>query len=99
MTVIRLYHDSTQLMAHRGFQLWASNSEEVIKEIPDYQRSMETKIEFKDGKQFQKALGISWNPTLDTLHFKFAEHELKSGTKREPVSLVAIAKVYNPFGL
>ena len=97
MTVIRLYHDLTQLMAHRGFQLWASNSEEVIKEIPDYQRSVETKIEFKDGNQFQKALGISWNPRSDTLHFKFAEHELKSGTKREPVSLVA--KDYNPFGL
>ena len=94
MTVIRLYHDLTQLMAHRGFQLWASNSEEVIKEIPDYQRSMETKIEFKDGKQFQRALGISWNPRSDTPHFKFAEHELKSGTKREPVYLRSWPKAW-----
>ena len=35
--VTRLYHDLTQLMALGGFQIakWASNSEDVMKEIPD----------------------------------------------------------------
>jgi len=47
-------------MTLRGFQLakWASNSEGVMKEIPDYQRSTVTKIEFKDDKKFQKSRGV-----------------------------------------
>lgn len=47
-------------MTLRGFQLakWASNSEDVMKEIPDYERSTVTKIEFKDDKKFQKSLGV-----------------------------------------
>ena len=75
--VTRLYHDLTQLMTLKGFQLakWASISEDVMKEIPDYQRSTVTKIEFKDDKKFQKPLGVSWNPRLGTLNFKCDAHE------------------------
>ena len=86
-------------MTLRDFQLakWASDSEDVMKEIPDYQRSTVTKIEFKDDKTFQKSLSVSCNPRSHTLNFKFDGHELKSGTKRELVSLMA--KVYYPLGL
>ena len=54
---IMIWHN---FMTLRGFQLakWASNSEDVMKENPDYQRSTVTKIEFKDGKKFQKSLGV-----------------------------------------
>ena len=43
-----------------GFQLAkrASDSEDVMKEIPDYQRSTVTKIELKDDRKFQKSLGV-----------------------------------------
>ena len=43
-----------------GFQLAkrASDSEDVMKEIPDYQRSTVTNIELKDDKKFQKSLGV-----------------------------------------
>ena len=47
-------------MTPSGFQLakWASDLEDGMKEIPDYQRSRVTKIEFKDDKKFQKSLGV-----------------------------------------
>ena len=43
-----------------GFQLAkrASDSEDVMKEIPDYQRSTVTNIGLKDDKKFQKSLGV-----------------------------------------
>ena len=68
-----------------------------MKEIPHYQRSTATKIEFKDDKKFQKAIGVSWNPGSETLHFKFDAHELKSGPKRELNS--RMDKVYDRLGL
>ena len=52
-----------------------------MKEIPHYQRSTATKIEFKDDKKFQKAIGVSWNPGSETLHFKFDAHEPKVDLK------------------
>ena len=69
-----------------------------MKEIPDSKIHGRRKLNSKMTKsQFQKALGVSWNPRLDTLHFKLHGNELKSATKRELVILMA--KVQDLLGL
>ena len=64
--VTRLYHVLTQLMTLKGFQLakWASNSEDLMKEIPDYQRSTVTKIEFKDDKKVSETTWCKLEPKV-----------------------------------
>lgn len=53
-------------------------------------------MSLKIAKSFRKP-GVSWNPISDILLLKFDVHELKIGTKRELVSLMA--KVYDPLVL
>ena len=52
MTVIRLYHDLTQLMAHRGFQLWASNSEYPTERGPGQWYSLEVHLPLSTEKMW-----------------------------------------------
>lgn len=70
-----------------------------MKVIPEEERSMATRVEFKDCRirKSQKTLSVSWDPKLDILHFKFNVRDLKSCTEREVASL--IAKVCDPLGL
>ena len=104
---IKLYQDLTQLTSLGGFRLakWISNSQELMRHIPEEDRSTTTKVDLQQYSTTAscinvprpKALRLRWNPKSDTCHFDFDVGEPKQGTKRELVSLVA--KLYDPLGL
>ena len=96
-----------QLMRSGGFELAkvVSNSEEVMRAIPENQRApMVVRVLNEQGEASEvdkshSALGTTWDPKNDMLLFRFSEkfEELKKQTKRTLVSQAAM--VYDPTGL
>lgn len=86
-----------EMLESGGFKLkkWASNTPEVLKEIPVDDLSFQFTPQNKD--DVIKMLGILWSPINDDFTFKVAEiQQFKKITKRQILSIVA--RFYDPLG-
>ena len=76
-----------------GFQMrnWISNDQKILKEVTE-----ERKKDVKQlGEDWQKVLGLNWEPMINTFTFRSSEDDI-SWTKRSVVS--HISKVFDPCG-
>ncbi|GFY38534.1 integrase catalytic domain-containing protein [Trichonephila inaurata madagascariensis] len=83
------------MMRKGGFNLrkWQSNSETVIKEVPENQN-----LKVVQNDEEIKILGIRWNPKSDFFSFSVSLQEQKCAySKREVLS--EIARGFDPLGL
>ena len=97
--VIEVYEGLKELLAPAQFSIhkWATNSPEVLRQIPKEQRA-----EFSEESGIStatKTLGVKWDPERDLLLFDtYAElHEQNEDTKRSVASL--LASLYDPGGI
>ena len=75
---------------------WLTNSLEVLKKIPEKQRSERLDLEDKE-KISVKTLGIYWNPADDQFAFTSKVDEEVQITRR--VFLSIVARIFDPLGL
>ncbi|XP_075157744.1 uncharacterized protein LOC142231011 [Haematobia irritans] len=88
----------SHLLQKGNFQIrkWCSNDCSVLDEVPLADR--ETFLEFHDGTDITKTLGLVWNPDLDNFVFTFSHiSDNKPISKRNILS--SIARFYDPLGL
>jgi len=89
----------TALLKGGGFALrkWASNSEELLKGLPE--SSISNTILELDKDRTAKTLGIKWNPSKDVLQYTICMQasETSASTKRSILS--SIAHIFDPLGL
>ena len=94
---IRLASQLRNLLAKAGFKLtkWTSNSPEVLKSLPESERSTTvTSLDFSE-PHLERALGVHWDVTNDEFVFKISVKE-KPATRRGILSIVS--SVYDPLG-
>ncbi|GFY63521.1 integrase catalytic domain-containing protein [Trichonephila inaurata madagascariensis] len=92
---VELVWQLKEMMRNGGFNLrkWQSNSETVIKEVPENQN-----LKVVQNDEEIKILGIRWNPKSDFFSFSVSLQEQKCAySKREVLS--EIARVFDPLGL
>ena len=95
---IALRQDLTDLMKRAGFKLmkWLSNSQAVMKEIPESEK-LQTK-EFRLGKlPVSQTLGVRYNVQTDTLHLSAPKKP--SGPAQTPREILSrIISIWDPHG-
>ena len=82
-----------EVLEKGGFQMrnWISNDQKILEEVTE-----ERKKDVKQlGEDWQKVLGLNWEPMSDTFTFRTSEDDV-SWTKRSVVSY--ISKVFDPCG-
>ncbi|CAB4037965.1 ac transposable element-derived 5, partial [Paramuricea clavata] len=93
---VALRQELTELMKHGGFTLtkWLSNSQTVMKEIPESDKVPTKEVKLGDLPTSQ-ALGVHYNAQTDSLHLS-APKKPPAKTPREILS--RIASVWDPHG-
>ncbi|XP_055604341.1 uncharacterized protein LOC129752591 [Uranotaenia lowii] len=89
-----------QMLNSGGMPLhkWASNSSDLLRNVPEEDREVMVKIEEFGPNEVIKTLGLMWDPQEDELLFvPLPSSELSVPTKREVLSL--IARIFDPLGL
>ena len=86
---------SQQIMAvlkEGGFQLikWTSNDSQILETLPLSEISTASINLDLDGTSIERALGILWNPKMDTLQIKNSDREIPM-TK---IGILALSKLY-----
>lgn len=100
-SVCELQRDLMTMMQSGGFCLkkWASNKNEVLLQIPEDDREVEIPVELNADATI-KALGISWNTSIDSFVFKASMDEnMKSQKTTRRTVLSTAAKLFDPIGL
>ncbi|XP_062556609.1 uncharacterized protein LOC134221434 [Armigeres subalbatus] len=94
----RLRQELCNIFSAGGFHLrkWASNSAEVIEEIPEEDREMKGPIDLNEPSTI-KTLGIHWQPCSDKFLFSVQHVKILQPTKRSILS--NIASLFDPLGL
>lgn len=84
---VQLAHELIALFKSGGFDLvkWASNSSSLLTQLPESHRAA---IEFSDGCDTIKVLGLKWLPVTDTFTFTTGETS-QANTKRSILSTIA----------
>ncbi|XP_037959094.1 uncharacterized protein LOC119688490 [Teleopsis dalmanni] len=93
-----IVRQTSALLNKGNFKLrkWCSNQLAALDDIPEADR--EPLLNFDDGSEFTKTLGLIWNPTEDKFLFTFVPcQDSKRVTKRSVLSV--IARFYDPLGL
>ena len=92
---IPLREQLSKLLESGGFDLrkWTSNSENVLKTIPEEKRASIFQIDFDEST---KALGIKWQPSTDEFFFQVKLQIRAANTKRTITS--DVHKLYDPLG-
>lgn len=92
---LKLVKELTDLFASASIQLhkFSSNDPRVLKNLAPHQKADLNKI---------KILGVNWDPTKDSFHFKFTdidinENKTEKFTKRKLLS--EISKIFDPAGI
>ncbi len=93
---IRLANQSRNLLAMGGSRLtkWISNSEEVLKSLPESERATVKNLDLSE-PHLERALGVHWNVTNEELVFQISVKD-KPPTRRGILSIVS--SVYDPLG-
>ncbi|XP_037931454.1 uncharacterized protein LOC119666243 [Teleopsis dalmanni] len=93
-----IVRQTTALLNKGNFKLrkWCSNQLSALDDIPEDDR--EPLLNFDDGSEFTKTLGLLWDPTNDKFLFTFAPHQDSRRTTKRSV-LSVIARLYDPLGL
>ncbi|XP_071111155.1 uncharacterized protein [Haliotis cracherodii] len=96
-TAVQLIQDITYLMKMGGFHLhkWISNSEVVMKSIPESERAVSSKSLDLNEISTIRALGLKWNIVSDTFVFDPRIHN-SARTKRGLISMVS--SIFDPCG-
>lgn len=93
----RTIRDETiALLRSGGFELskWASNSRELLFELPDQDSGAVT----ISGGTDSRVLGIHWNKLLDTFYFTYEASEVSDEVSKR-VILSEISRLFDPLGL
>lgn len=96
---IRVKNELRNATTNDGFNLrkWASNSTELLREIPECDREIKMEHEIRiDTSVTTKTLGVKWNPSMDTFELKINISNEETKTKRELLS--EIASLFDPLG-
>ena len=95
---VQLSSELKQLLAMGGFNLtkFISNSNEVLQQIPESDRSKKVKDLSLDTPLSERALGVYWDIDSDTLGYKLSIKD-KPMTKRGILSI--LSSLYDPLGL
>ncbi|XP_078608417.1 uncharacterized protein LOC144880226 [Branchiostoma floridae x Branchiostoma japonicum] len=95
-----LAEDIRSVCGTGGFRLtkWISNSQQVIKAVPETERAEEVKnLDLKHNSMpTERALGMLWNVQADTLGYRTLSTE-KPATRRGILSVVS--SFYDPLGI
>ncbi|XP_048243021.1 uncharacterized protein LOC124146421 [Haliotis rufescens] len=96
-TAVHLIQDITYFMKMGGFHLhkWISNSEVVMKSIPESERAVSSKNLDLNEISTIRALGLKWNIVSDTFVFDPRIHN-SARTKRGVISMVS--SIFDPCG-
>ncbi|XP_058128358.1 uncharacterized protein LOC131291530, partial [Anopheles ziemanni] len=97
----KLRSELSDLLSKGGFDLrkWTSNRLEVLSGLAEDQLGTKSALQF-DSHETVKALGVSWKPESDTLHFDCpiqAPSDEEVSTKRMAMS--NIARLFDPLGM
>lgn len=98
--VIQVQHDLIGMMKLGGFELkkWASNSNEILIQVPESDREVKVPIELNTSGTIQ-ALEIAWNTTIDSFEFKSAmEQEIENRKFTRRIALSTMSKLFDPIG-
>lgn len=95
MDAEKFYKESKQYFQEASMDLtqWASNSEELMKSIPeaDYGK-------WKEPSKDTKVLGIKWNLKSDTISIPDIKHEKFDSVRTKRGVAEAIATIFDPLG-
>ncbi|XP_076397965.1 uncharacterized protein LOC143266315, partial [Megachile rotundata] len=80
---------------HFSLRKWASNSAELLSNIDSSDHGLACSKELSPDDQV-KILGVAWNPSRDSFHFRVSLARTAPTTKRSILSI--IAKLYDPLG-
>ncbi|XP_055633852.1 uncharacterized protein LOC129774177 [Toxorhynchites rutilus septentrionalis] len=98
-SAIQIRQEMTAMLSAAGFPLkkWASNSPEVLVDIPEEDLAFVPYHDLQDD-QSVSTLGLIWDPRIDMMSFK-VQLPLPASvlTKRKIMSYVA--QIFDPFGL
>uniref|UniRef100_A0AAG5DS52 Integrase catalytic domain-containing protein n=1 Tax=Anopheles atroparvus TaxID=41427 RepID=A0AAG5DS52_ANOAO len=97
----KLRSELSALLSKGGFDLrkWTSNRLEVLSGLAEDQLGNKSSLHF-DSHETVKALGVSWKPESDTLHFDChiqTPSDEEVSTKRTALS--NIARLFDPLGM
>ncbi|XP_058817596.1 uncharacterized protein LOC131680897 [Topomyia yanbarensis] len=98
---IALRRQLDTLLAKGGFELrkWASNEEEVLNDIPQNNRALQSSVDF-NRDQCIKTLGLHWEPSSDMLRYKVKLPPPETNaTLTKRIALSHIAQLFDPLGL
>ena len=98
-TAKQLLTEVSEALSEGGFHLtkWRSNSPAVLLKIPESDRaSVSSSLCLTGSPTAEKALGIVWDETKDTLGFRLRRQEL-TATKR--AVLCKVSSVFDPLGI
>ncbi len=91
---IRLANQLRNLLARGGFRLTKSNSEEVLKSLPESERAKVKNLDLSE-PHVERAIGVHWNVTNDEFVFQISVKD-KPPTRHGILSFVS--SVYDPLG-
>ncbi|XP_058817144.1 uncharacterized protein LOC131680446 [Topomyia yanbarensis] len=97
---IALRRQLDTLLAKGGFELrkWASNEEEVLNDIPQNNRALQSSVDF-NRDQCIKTLGLHWEPSSDMLRYKVKLPPPETNaTLTKRIALSHIAQLFDPLG-
>lgn len=85
------------MLGKGGFKLrkWSSNSEELLKHIPD--ENKEDKLLKLPLDENRKSLGVAWSPREDNFYFQITTTVNEQPTKLLFI-LSEVAKIFDPLG-
>lgn len=98
-TGIRISTELRDILSRGGFRLtkWLSNNTEVMKTIPDSEKSdVSKKVSIENDALLERALGLQWCVETDQFVFDVSLQE-KSHTRRGILSVAS--SLYDPLGL
>ncbi|XP_075150935.1 uncharacterized protein LOC142225044 [Haematobia irritans] len=96
--VVKIRREVTAILKRGNLQIrkWISNDETVLQDV--CQSDRETFLQFHDGTDVTKTLGLVWDPKLDKFLFSLS-HVMESKNISKRTVLSSIARLYDPLGL
>ncbi|XP_062704554.1 uncharacterized protein LOC134286876 [Aedes albopictus] len=98
-TALQVRRQTSAMLSSAGFPLrkWASNSPEVLAEIPEAELGIQPFYDLSDS-QSVSTLGLVWEPSPDILRFNI-NLPLPAAILSRRIVLSYIAQIYDPLGL